>query len=94
MTYDKTVQQRVVLRTADNKSYFLDGWPTEAQKLINKMGVLDEGWKKDRPSFIEAYDNKGGIHMVNTMYVVEVYVVEQVLIKGVDQVLTEGVDSE
>jgi DNA polymerase-3 subunit delta len=66
---------------------------TETQKLINKMNVLDDGWKKDRPSFIEAYDDKGGIHMVNTMYVIEVYVVEHVLIKGVDQIL-EGVDFE
>ena len=93
MTYDKAMQKKVALRTTDDRIYFLNDWPTETQKLINKMNVLDDGWKKDRPSFIEAYDDKGGIHMVNTMYVIEVYVVEHVLIKGVDQIL-EGVDFE
>ncbi len=94
MSDDRIVRQEVALRTTDNRFYLLKGWPTETQKLINKMNVLDDGWKKDRPSFIEAYDDKGGIHMVNTMYVIEVYVVEHVLIKGVDQILIEGVDSE
>lgn len=93
MTYDKAMQKKVALRTTDDRIYFLNDWPTETQKLINKMNVLDDGWKKDRPSFVEAHDSMGCIHMVNTMYVIEVYVIEQVFIKGVDQIL-EGVDFE
>lgn len=84
MSDDRTVRQKVALRTIDGRCYTLDSWPTETQKLINKMNVLDDGWKKDKPSFVEAYDGKGGIHMVNTMYVIEVYMIEEVLIKGVD----------
>lgn len=68
--------ERAMIRLTDGRTYMLKGWPAEPQKLINKMNTLDEHWEKDRPGFIEAYDNKGHVHLVNAMYVAEVYLEE------------------
>lgn len=53
-------------------TYTLKGWPTETQKLINKVKELNE-WSANKPQFVEMYDALGRVHLVNTLYIVEVY---------------------
>jgi hypothetical protein len=54
-------------------TYTLKDWPTETQKLINKVKELNE-WSADKPQFVEMYDAVGRVHLVNTLYIVEVYI--------------------
>lgn len=54
-------------------TYALKGWPTDQQKLINKVKELNE-WSANKPQFVEMYDALGRVHLVNTLYIVEVYI--------------------
>lgn len=81
MSAEFRMEPSVCARCARGDVYQLRDWPTDPQKLINKVKSLDDEWDRTKITFIEAYDARGMLHLINTKYILEIYIDERAYLK-------------
>ena len=69
------------IRVEGGDVYYLRDWPTERQKLINKMVSDVHKFSVTELAFLEAYDTRGNMHLINTNYIIDIYIDEKAYLR-------------
>ena len=68
------------IRIEGGDVYHLPSAPTDPRKLANRVGELVIA-DRSVVQFIEAYDTRGNMHLINTNYIIDIYVDEKAYLK-------------
>ena len=68
------------IRIEGGDIYHLRDAPTDPRKLANRIMEVDLV-PKNAIQFIEAYDSRGNMHLINTNYIIDIYIDEKAYLK-------------
>ena len=69
------------IRVEGGDVYHLRDWPTEEQKLLNKLLGDMAKFSVTELAFLKAYDTRGNMHLINTNYIIDIYIDEKAYLK-------------
>ena len=68
------------IRVEGGDVYYMRDAPTDPRKLANRVSEMDIV-NKNTIQFIEVYDSKGNMHLINTNYIIDIYIDEKAYLK-------------
>lgn len=69
------------VRCYGGDTYYLKDMPADRQKLVNKVTSMVDSFSPDRTFFLEVYDTRGNMHLINTRYVIDIYIDERAYLR-------------
>ena len=81
MTDEFRYEPMACIRVEGGDVYYLRDLPADKQKLVNKINSMADTFAGEKVCFLEVYDTRGNMHLINTNYIIDIYIDEKAYLK-------------